>query len=121
MKLKEKLNIKTKTVKQHQHDITSYVECPEENCNENYVGERGRRLSERVVDHNSRNKNFHIFKHSVERELRTSSLHESSIVRGNYRKNKFLRKVAELLLLKDKRSTVNTQEKSELLKLFNCH
>ena len=29
MRLKDKFNIKTKTVKEHQHDITYYVECPE--------------------------------------------------------------------------------------------
>ena len=46
MRLKDKFNINTKTVKEHQHDITYYVECPEENCNENYVGETGRTLSE---------------------------------------------------------------------------
>ena len=51
MRLKDKFNIKTKTAKEHQHNITYYVECPEENCNENYVGETGRRLSERGVDH----------------------------------------------------------------------
>ena len=69
MRLKYKFNIKTKTVKEHQHDITYYVECPEENCNDNYVGEVSCRLSERVIDHNGPDKYSHIFKHSVEREL----------------------------------------------------
>ena len=49
MRLKDKFNIKTKTVKEDQHDITYYVECPEKNCYENYVGETGRRLPERVM------------------------------------------------------------------------
>ena len=74
MRLKDKFNIKSKGVKEHQHNITYYVEYPEENCYENYVGETGRRLSERVIDHNGRDKNSHIFKHSVEREHRPSSL-----------------------------------------------
>ena len=60
MRLKDKFTITTKTVKAHQHDITCYVEYLEENCNENYVGETGRRLSERVIDHNGRDKNSHI-------------------------------------------------------------
>ena len=30
-RLKDKFNITTKTVKEHQHDITCYAECPEEN------------------------------------------------------------------------------------------
>ena len=52
MRLKDKFNVKTKTVKEHQHDITYYAECLEKNCNENYVEEKGRRLSERVIYHN---------------------------------------------------------------------
>ena len=119
MRLKDKFNIKTKTVKEHQQNITYYVECPEENCNENYVGETGRRLSERVIDHNGRDKNSHIFKYSFEREHRPPSLQELSVLGGNYRKNKFRRKVAESLLTKEKRSTLHTKGKSIPLKLFN--
>ena len=119
MRLKDKFNIKTKTVKEHRQNITYYVECPEENCNENYVGETGRRLSERVIDHNGRDKNSHIFKYSIEREHRPPSLQELSVLGGNYRKNKFRRKVAESLLTKEKRSTLHTKGKSIPLKLFN--
>ena len=107
MRLKDKFNIKAKTVKAHQHDITYYVECPEDNCNKNYVGKTGRRLSKRVIDHNGRDKDSHIFKDSVEREHRHPSLQEFSILGGNYRKNKFRRKVAGSLLRKEKRSTLN--------------
>ena len=46
-------------------------------------GETGRRMSERVIDHNGRDKNSHIFKHSVEREHRPPSLQEFSILGGN--------------------------------------
>ena len=116
MRLKYKFNISTKTVKEHLHDIKYYVECPEKNSNENYVGETGRRLSERVIDYNGRDKNSHIFKHFVESE---HLVQEFSILGGNYRKNKFRRKVAESLLIKEKRSTLNTQEKSITLELFN--
>ena len=51
-RLRDKFNIKTKIVKEHHHDISYCVECPEENSNENYVGEAVRRLSKRVIDHN---------------------------------------------------------------------
>ena len=36
----------------------------------NYVGETSRSLSEKFIDHNGRNKNYHILKHSVKREHR---------------------------------------------------
>ena len=41
--------------------MTYYVECPEENWNENYVVITSCRLSERVFDHGSRDKNYSIF------------------------------------------------------------
>ena len=41
--------------------MTLHVECPDENWNENYVGETGHRLLERVIDHNGHDKNSHIF------------------------------------------------------------
>ena len=63
MRIRKKVNIKTKIVKEHSNDITYYVECPKENCNKNYVGETGLRLSERVIDHNGRDKTSHLFKH----------------------------------------------------------
>ena len=97
MRLKDKLNIKTKTVKKQQYDITYYVECPEENCNENYVGKTGRRLSERVIDHNGRDKNSQISKSFVGREQRSPSLQEFSILGSNYRKNKFRVKLSHYL------------------------
>ena len=103
VRLRNRFNIKIKIVKQHQHDIIYYGKCPEGNCNENYIRETSRRLSERVIDYNGRNKNSHIFKHSVEREHRPTSLQEISLFGGNYHKNKFCRKVAESLLIKKKR------------------
>ena len=75
------------------------------NYNENYVGETGGRLSERIISHNGRLKKSHIFKHSVEREYKPPSPQQFSISRGNYHINKFQGKLAESLLIKEKRST----------------
>ena len=118
-RLRDKFNIKTKIVKEHHHDISYCVECPEENFNENYVGKTGLRLSKRVISHNGGDTNFHILKHSVEREYMAPSLHAFSFLGGNYLKTKFCRKVTKSLLTKEKRSTLNTQEKSVLDKLSN--
>ena len=118
-RLRGKFKIKTKIVKEHQHNISYCVECPEENFNENYVGKTGLRLSKRVISHNGWDTNFHILKHSVEREDMATSLHAFSILGGNYLKTKFCRKVTKSLLTKEKRSTLNTQEKSVLDKLSN--
>ena len=48
------LNIKDKIEFQHKHDLLYHAECPEENCNDDYVGEVERCISERVIDHSGR-------------------------------------------------------------------
>ena len=118
-RLSDKFNIKTKTKKDHQHDVTYYVQCPEETCNDDYTGETGRRMAERVIDHCGRDKKSHVFKHSVEKDHRLPSIEEYTILGGNYKNNTFRRKVSESLYIKEKRSTLNTHEKSVELKLFN--
>ena len=71
--------------------MTLYItlNVQKKNCNENYVGETVLRLSEGVIDHNGRDKNSHIFKHSVEREHRPLAFKslvswEVIIVRTNF-------------------------------------
>ena len=49
-------NIKDLVKISHQHDIVYYVACPEPGCVEDYIGETGRRLNKRVIDHNGRDK-----------------------------------------------------------------
>ena len=49
----------------HRHDIVYYAKCPEESCSHDYVGESGRRVLERVQDHNSEDTSSHIFRHCV--------------------------------------------------------
>ena len=53
--------IKDKTEMKHNHDIVYYNECPEEQCNENYIGETGRRISERIIDHAGRDSKSYIY------------------------------------------------------------
>ena len=84
VRIKDKFNIKTKPVKEHEPGITYYLECAEESWNENYVVETGHRLSERGNENNGQDYNSHIFKLSVEREHRPPSFQEFSILGENY-------------------------------------
>ena len=59
------LNVKNKTVFNHEHDIVYYDKSPEKSWTHEYVGESSRRVLERVKDHNGRNPSSHIFKHCV--------------------------------------------------------
>ena len=38
------------------------------NCNDDYVGETGRCISERIIDDNGRDVNSHLLKHHMEEE-----------------------------------------------------
>ena len=51
----------------HKHDIIYLATCPKDNCSENYIGESGRRISKRIIDHHNRDQKSHIFKHSFEK------------------------------------------------------
>ena len=42
------------------------AKCPEPSCDANYIGEAGRRILERVNDHNGRDNKSHLLKHSME-------------------------------------------------------
>ena len=110
-------NVKDKTVFNHEHGIVYYAKCPEESCPHDYVGESGRRVLERVENHNGRDNSCHIFKHCVAADHQLVSCDDLRIVGRNYRNNK--RKIAETLLMKNLKPSLNVQEKAVALKLFN--
>ena len=84
-------------------------------CRENYISESGRRISKRIKDHNSKDLKSHILGHSVESGNENVSYEDSK----NFNNNHCKRKIAESLLIKGKRPTLNTHDKSVPLKLFN--
>ena len=67
-KLASNFNIKDKTKFEHQHDIIYLGDCPNKDCNDNYIGEVIRRIEERVIDQNGRDKSSHLYKHAIERD-----------------------------------------------------
>ena len=116
---KSSFNIKDKTNFEHQHDVIYHVECPVTSCKDDYIGETGRRIEERIKDHNGRDHASHILKHSIEKSHTNVISKNFKVVDKNFRNNKRKRKIAESLWIKDLRPTLNMQEKSIPLKLFN--
>ena len=114
-------NIKDPVKKSHQQDVGYYAACPEPGCAEDYIGETGRRLNERVIYHNGRYKKSHLYKHSQESNHPCVALSDFEIIGSNFQNQKFKRKIAESLLIREKRSSLNTQEISIPLKLFLEH
>ena len=103
----------------HNHDIVYYHESPEEHCNENYIGENGRRISERIIDHGGGDSKSYIYKNCIETGHRSPDINDFKIIGSNFRKNVFKRKIAEALLIEQLKPTLNKQEKPIELKLFS--
>ena len=76
-------------------------------------------MLERVENHNGRDNSCHIFKHCVAADHQLVSCDDLRIVGRNYRNNKRKRKIAETLLMKNLKLSLNVQEKPVTPKLFN--
>ena len=110
---------KDKTKFEHQHDIIYHVRCSAENCPDDYIEEAARRVVERVKDHGGRDTKSHMFKHSIEKEHKEVTQSDFKIIGSHFNNNRHKRKIAEALLLKKKRPSLNVQEQSIDLKLLN--
>ena len=97
----------------------SYTKFHSELCDENYVSESGRHIVERIKDHNGRDHESHILKHSLETGQERVKSSDFSIIYKNFNGNNRKRKIAESLLIKQLRPTLNIHDKSVPLKLFN--
>ena len=46
-------SVKDLVKKSHQHDVVYYATCPKPGSVEDYTGETGRRLNQRIIDYNA--------------------------------------------------------------------
>ena len=119
-KLSTCFNIKDQTKFEHQHDIVYHGKCREVDCIDNYNnGEASRRVSERIIDYNGRYRKSHLFRYSVEHNQKNLERHDFKILGKGYRNNAMKRKISEVLYCTELKPTLNVQEKSIDLKLFN--
>ena len=84
-KLSSNFNIKDITQKEHKHDLVYGVKCPEETCAETCNGETGRRLVERIDEHRGKDKNSHVFQHSVNLNHALVTLDDFTILNLGYK------------------------------------
>ena len=80
---------------------------------------QARRVNERIVDHTGRDINSHLLKHSIESAHKSLEAVDYKIIGTGYRNNTMKRKLSEALFIKELKPTLNKQEKSLPLKLFN--
>ena len=118
-KLGSLFETKDQTIFEHKHDVIYHGKCPAENCVDDYIGEKARRVNERIVDHTGRDVNSHLLKHLIESGHKPLEAVHYKIIGTGYRKDTMKRKLSEALFIKELNPTLNKQEKSVPLKLFN--
>ena len=89
------------------------------NCDETYIGEIGRRFSERIMDLCGRDDKLHLYVHAEKTGHENVNIDHFEILPNGYKNNRFKRKLAEALHVKHERPTLNIQAQSVPLKLFS--
>ena len=117
-KLGSKFTVKDKTKMEHQHNVTYYTTCGNTQCESDYVGETGRRILVRTIEHNKRDKKSHLLKHAKTTRHRRVWLHDVKIIGSGY-KSKFKRRISEALHIKTIKPDLNVQKDAYKLSLYN--
>ena len=118
-KLSSNFNTKDPVPFNEKHDVIYRSVCATESCNEDYVGEYVRRLYERIKDHSGCNHSPHLVKHAGETGHLLVDNANFEVIGSGYRNNVCRFKITEALLVKKLKPTLNIQEESVRLKLFN--
>ena len=87
------------------------IKCPDQSCNQDYLGETSRRIIERAVDSSG--------KDACNQNLKHVDLDNINVINSGYHNYRFKRKIYEVLYIKQYKPTLNTPEQSIPLKLFN--
>ena len=106
MKLNSCFSLKEKTSFEHQHDLV-YVNCTEPSCYDNYIGETGCRIIERIKDHSSRDYASHMVKHNIVTSHTDVNNGNFKIIDMNFSNNKKKCKIFDSLCIKNLRPTLN--------------
>ena len=72
-----------------------------------------------MKDYSGKNLKSHLLKHSVETNHKMVKLDDFNFIGKGYTRSKLRLKLAESLHIKEKRSSLNTQEASVPLTIFN--
>ena len=118
-KLGSNFNIKDFTKKEHKDNLVYSVKCPMDTFNKTYNGETGRRLVERIDEHRGKDKNSHVYQHSVNSNHALVTFDNFPVLNFGNKYNKCKRKIFEAPFIKSNRPNLNKQDKSIPLKLFN--
>ena len=108
-KLNSRFQTTDKTVQIHKHNLVYYVKCPDQSCNQDHLGETGRRIIERAADHSSKDKHSHLFKHACYENHKNVDLDNIKVIDSGYHNNRFKRKISETLYIKQYKPTKHSR------------
>ena len=97
------------------------LKCPEEAYSDDFIGESGIRVIQRVKGHCGRDQSSHMLGHSIEKNHTKITVHDVKVIGHNYRDNVRKWKFVERLLIKQFWPTLNVHEQSVALKLLNWY
>ena len=117
-KLSSRFEVKDQTKFEHRNGAVYCCKCPENDCDDFYIGETDRRMSERIIDHNKRDKNSYPLQHAQNNKHVHVWVNDFAILNSNYR-SKIKTKISEFLYMRSKKPMLNTKETSMKLNLFN--
>ena len=83
-KLSSRFEVKDKTKFEHRNDVVYWCKCPENDCNDFYIGETARRISETIINHNKRDKNSHLLQHAQNKKHAYVWVNDFTILNSNY-------------------------------------
>ena len=116
-KLQRNFNIKDKLEDKHRSNIVYLHECQNKRCDDDYIGETGRRKEVRTGEHGGNDKESWIFKHSKKTKHPKAKDKNFKILGANY-DNRRKRRIAEAMFIRDLKPTLNKKKESYKLTLF---
>ena len=93
-KLSSRFEVKDQTKFEHRNGAVYCCKCPENDCDDFYIGETDRRMSERIIDHNKRDKNSYPLQHAQNNKHVHVWVNDFAILNSNYR-SKIKTKISE--------------------------
>ena len=106
-KLNSSFSIKNETSSKHQRELTYHVNYTKLSWRDNYLGEAGSRIIERIKDHSRRDHASHMGKHNIQTCHTDVNAANFKIIDMNYSNNKRKRKITDSLRIENLRSTLN--------------
>ena len=94
------------------------MKCKAEGCNQTYIGETGRRLVVRAEEHGGKSETSNVTRHSITAGHKPVALSDFKILTHLPSSNINSRKIAEALLIKKYKPSLNVQGASVNLELF---